>query len=210
MKNRYIDLIYRLKNIKRFNNRAVIAPYNVSQHSFYVAHIALYIAEIEDIRRSKDQRYDILKLLKKAMSHDVAEAACGDILWPIKHHDDDINKKINDIEEIVVRRDLLKYLPVELQDSFADNILRAKKDQEGELVNLSDSLEVLYYLTSEKSLGNMEAWIDETFYKVVPLVEKLSKDIPTGRRLLEHVKEEFAQYGKSPEEHFDGAENPGA
>jgi 5'-deoxynucleotidase YfbR-like HD superfamily hydrolase len=207
MKNRYVDLIYRLKNIKRFNNRAVIAPYNVSQHSFYVAHICLYIAELENLRRDKENRYDILKLLKKAMSHDVAEAACGDILWPIKNYDEDIHKKINDIEEIIVRRDLLKYMPVELQDSFADNILKAKKDMEGELVNFSDSLEVLFYLTEERKLGNMGTWIDETFENVIPITDVLSKNIPTGRRLMEHVIEEFKQYGKLPKKNDDSSKD---
>jgi len=196
MKNKFIEGIYKLQNIKRFANRAVVVYHSPAEHSFYVAQIALFIAEHENMKKDPPVKYNIEKVLRKALGHDIGEVEIGDILYPIKAHDDDIHNKIKAIEEALVTKNLLKHLPTEIQDSFARDILRSKEGNSGRLVALCDQIEVLFYLIEERKLGNLSPWIDEVWQAVTEVTATLSKGIYTGIRLIEHAKEEFDALNK--------------
>ena len=196
MKNKFLEGIYKLNNIRRFANRATVTSYSPAAHSFYVCQIALLISRLENMKKDPPVKYDIEKVLCKAMGHDIAESETGDILFPIKSYDEALHKKVNEIEEILVSKNLLKHLPVEIQGVYSRDILKSKEGNSGRLVALCDQIEVLFYLLEERRLGNISPWVDEVWEAVIVVSEGLSKNIPTGVRLLEHAKEEFEALNK--------------
>ena len=83
--------------------------------------------------------------LRKAVSHDVPESVTGDIIYPIKHYDEEMQDKMNEIEQDAVKKQILKYLPSELQDVYGNNILNCKEGLPGKLVAMCDLLDVYYH-----------------------------------------------------------------
>lgn len=197
MRNRYIDTIYQLKNIKRFSNRSVLSSHSPCEHAYYVAQLALYIAKHENLKLKQEDKYDIGVLLDKALNHDVPESITGDVLAPIKHFDKVMHQKIQEIEEIVTKNYLIKYLPTELQNSFYSSIIGCKEGREGALVAICDQLEVLYYLVEERKLGNQQEWVEEVFIHVAKVVETMSKNINTAIKLYNHIFQEYGVYTKN-------------
>ena len=192
MKNKFFESAYGLQNIKRFSNRPVVVHHSPAEHSYYVAVLALFIAESENLKiEKKEDKFDIAIVLKKSLCHDMPESLTGDLLYPIKHSSPELHKKVQEIEEAIVRDVLLKHLSKDLQENFYDSIIHCKDGREGQLVAFCDQLEVLYYLVEEKKLGNMNQWVEEVFNTVKMLCDALSKTTATSRKLYEHVVEEM-------------------
>ena len=196
MKNAFFEKVYGLQNIKRFSNRTVVVVHSPAEHCYYVALLAQFIAEHENMKRDPKDHFDLGVLFAKALGHDIPESITGDILFPIKHSSEAIHQKIVELEEVAVKDELLKYLPKQLQAKYFDNIINCKEGREGELVALCDQLEVLYYLAEERKLGNKSEWVVEVFYVVADFCAKLLIPVnsSTARRLYEQAIESFEKF----------------
>lgn len=156
----------RLRHTKRCNTIPTLQPIDVSQHSYYVAMLAMAISDEYNTYADNfnldfhpidfDNRMELLnteKVLRKALTHDIEEAFTSDIPWNIKHMDEEthsffskvINKRIDAAYEGTSTMKLYQKLGKECKDGL-----------EGEVVNLADMTELAIYCWEEVSVGNTQ------------------------------------------------------
>lgn len=175
IKDSFLDISYRLRLIKRFSIRAVNSQTTPAEHSWFVAILALYIASRVNAIRAKI--YDLDILLQKALLHDVPEALTSDIVHFIKHFDKGMEKKVHQIEKTIVDGPLTSGMENIVKFDISNNILLAKNDSvEGRLVNICDLLDVMAYLSNERSSGNVQRWVDEAFSGCDLLLSRVIKN----------------------------------
>lgn len=195
MRNKYFDHIANLDNLIRFSNKRFVHPRSVAAHLFTVTHMVMIIGDQENLREErkndKSKRIDMESALRKAVSHDIPESVTGDIIYPIKHYDEEINKKINEIETHAVENEILKYLPTNLQDKYKDIIVNCKQGLEGKLVSLCDLIDVLLYCSIERVLGNQSKWVFDVFEKTEDLIQKYLSEFPTAKKYYKYIRETF-------------------
>ena len=132
------DFIFRVRlldSIDRCSNTPHIKKYPVSTHSFYTALYSMMFADIENERESNTTYYDTSEVIKKALLHDIEETITGDILYPIKHNNNEITTKLKDIAIQCIENEVFKGLPDAVKVYYI-NLWKASKDSsiEGQLV----------------------------------------------------------------------------
>ena len=199
MEDKFLDRLYRLRLLKRFSIRAVNTQTSPAEHSWYVAVLALYIAKrynASDLSE-KDQLYDISSLLTKAMLHDAPEVITSDIVHFIKHFNPATERVMVEIENEAIDNSLLGDMDSSIKPFFEYNIKNAKDDTlEGKLVSLCDLLEIGYYTVNERTVGNIQKWVDEVFKGICDLVEsQVEAYHPVLQEiigeLISHLKHQF-------------------
>lgn len=161
--DKYLDAIYKLKNLVRYNTRSRIKDESVAEHSFYVAVLTL------DICKKFDIDYDTTcKCVIKATLHDMPEMYLNDITH-------DVKEKLNLRPLLKTYEDeyYKKYYP-----QYAD-LMNNANELITTIVDLADAYSVKQYVNNEKSLGNntvgMNDILDEINGRIHMLTEKLNK-----------------------------------
>lgn len=184
-KDNFLDISYRLRLIKRFSIRSVHNQSNTADHSWFVAVLALYIAKRVNSLSVYWPTYNMESLLTKALMHDVPESITSDIVHFIKHFDDEMSKKIKGIEEVVVDGPLTYGMDDNLKDIFKNGMLNSKDDTpEGKLVGICDLLDIMAYLSNERSSGNVQRWLDEAFDGCHKLLKIVVEDVGEDTKLV--------------------------
>lgn len=161
----------RLRHIKRCNNFPTVTPINVAAHSFFVAEMAMIIAD--EVNERKPQ-VSVEEVMRKALCHDLAEAYTGDIPWNIKHSSPFVHEAIT------------KASNTRLAGAFAgctealmnteDAAKQCKDGLAGAIVNLADMMELGLFCYEEVMAGN--TFMYSMLHKCVQLCEGfLSKDL---------------------------------
>lgn len=138
------DWIFRVRNlgsVRRCGTIPALHQQNVAEHSFYVALIAM------DMAQSYEGYVDTGELLRKALLHDAEEAFTGDIPHHVKRVSSTIKKSFKECGEFFVER----YFP-----SWVRRLIGTSKSQfpEGDLVVVADYVELYLYCAEERTLGN--------------------------------------------------------
>ncbi len=141
-----------LAHVKRFNNRPLLFPESVAEHSFYVAHFTQLICWL--LAKQKIA-VDTQKAISMALIHDSEEGFSGDILNPFKHFNDKIAAAIREVNEETVGlmfEELPKELSAELIDLWHEE---QKRDSlESQVVKLADGLSLISKCFEEIEAGN--------------------------------------------------------
>lgn len=142
----------RLSHIRRYSSIPVIRGENVAEHSWQVAWYSYLIA----IDLWEDGvTLDLAALLAKAVSHDVSEAASGDIIRSYKYGSDEMlaATRAADLANMV---NLARELGLPAGDNELMMAWRYAKDgtTEGEIITFADLLCVVGYCVEERHLGN--------------------------------------------------------
>lgn len=115
------------------------------EHTAAVALIALKIAN--------ECPYDVnvAKLLTKALLHDMEETITGDIMTPVKYHDEELTKAIKSFE-----REAGKTVAEKVFGDWSYEYWLNAKDHtvEGSIIRIADKAAVVYKFKQEISLGN--------------------------------------------------------
>ncbi len=140
----------RLRYIKRFSICPRVHEESVAEHSYYVAFIAMMIAE--DLGK-KGYPIDIGKLLCRALVHDIDEVFSGDFIRMFKHDNSIINSAIDATSSKLTEKFFESYpagdrLFKYWQESKGDDI-------EGQILAYSDFLSVVSYIWQELNAGNV-------------------------------------------------------
>lgn len=147
-----ISSIRRLNHIKRCSLFPVLHPTSVAEHSFNVSVLTLFL--IEEMR-NKGMEIDELKVLRKALLHDVNEVITGDVTFYVKKHGEtnthinsfiksSLNGEQNDVHDAGFFPEWLKFEIL----SECDGSL------EYYIVKMADLTELAYYCVDEINLGN--------------------------------------------------------
>lgn len=188
----------RLKDIKRCNNFPVINQEDVAQHSFYVAFLAMVIADEYNTWASDnnigysnpfdtEHQYVTAKteiVIRKALTHDLEESFTSDIPWNIKHMDEQVHETIT---KAINQRIDKAYENSSTMELYHDIGSKCKDGFEGRFVDIADMLELGIYCWEERAKGNhfLQPMIDkcmrliqsyaeyETLIKASPLFKSL-------------------------------------
>lgn len=139
----YINRIYRLRFINRYNNRIRVRDEDVAQHSFFVSSIILKLYD--------EYEFDLGIALQAAVSHDITEADLSDITHDVKENNPSLAAEVKKAEY----REIEKY-PKAVIDGF--KIFDECDSVEGLIANLADIIQVQQYINSEIALGNSTVW----------------------------------------------------
>lgn len=133
-------MLYRLSDLKRYNNMPRIKSESLAEHQFYCGLILMKLKDyIINITYS-----EFCILLQYLLVHDIGELYTGDIPHNVKEDYPDLRKLLEQIES-------------EKLDSFGFNdILYAVEVNEDlkMLFKLCDTIQVVQYCENEKRLGN--------------------------------------------------------
>ncbi len=158
--------IMKMSQLIRYNNKMVIKPENLAEHSFYVAHAIMRLGY--DFKIPKET---IEKAVCMAISHDISEVQTGDIIYNIKEKSPVIREEIEKLELYYHE----KYFP-ETLDYF--KLYMEESDPLASLlVKTADAMSVLMYMNREKEFGNKSTDVKKILCEVnerlVHLFDKL-------------------------------------
>jgi putative hydrolases of HD superfamily len=146
---------------------------SVADHSFALSLLCLFEGE----RRS----YNVERLLKLALLHDLEEAITGDLTPEDK---ESRGEDVVRVQKISAREELLSYFPQENQRVYRElwSELENERSQEAQLVHELDKLEMALQ-ASEYAKGGIEATKLKEFYESS---RSAIKD-PKLKRLLDEI-----------------------
>lgn len=140
----------KLATTNRYSDTRLINPESVLEHTGYVAMLAMFI--VDELNR-KGEELDALKVLKKALLHDIEEATIGDIINSTKYAN---NLVIEGIKQYST--DCAYNILDNLSKGYENFLLwtNSKTEKEGLIIHLADKLAVVYKMEQEiLKFGNL-------------------------------------------------------
>lgn len=200
----------RMRNIKRCNTFPNINPEDVAQHSFYVAILAMSLADeyntwvdehnLEFHPLDDENQYDLVKselVLRKALLHDTEEAITSDIPWNIKH----MNSEVDTILSKAINERLkVAYEGTTTMDMYRELCKDCKDGLEGKFVAVADMLELALYCKEECLMGNtsMIKMLDKCINLTlkIDISSDLQKSSPLFNSILTYLSDEKVEWSE--------------
>ena len=135
----------RMTNTVRYSTHSKIVSENVATHSFFVTYIAMILSDFISDRPVNRER-----VLRMALIHDIEESLTGDIIYNIKHHNEDFSDAVEKLNVTIIRE---IYSGNDFYLSIWDEYKECKT-VEAKIVEIADRLSSLLYIYSEAKLGN--------------------------------------------------------
>ncbi len=150
---KFFNIIYRLRTIKRWNTSYCNVKESVAEHCFYVALIAELLYEI-DLKNEviDDKEVNLSTLLIYSLYHDSFESYSSHIVSPIRKASYATNKGFDTMRTVYKNR-ILNLIPND-QNSLIKQSLIDVNDQIIKYTELADSLEAYIYSVFEIHSGN--------------------------------------------------------
>ncbi len=149
----------KLNNIGRWANEFLYQRPSVAEHSFSVTQIAQMLGVIEEQNGTK---IDWKCLYRKAINHDIPEALVGDVISTTKNVSPDIKKALDNVEQTLVKSELLDYLDEPYKTIYRDIIFDGKDDSiEGRILSAADNIDALIECLREIKLSNTDPFLDK-------------------------------------------------
>lgn len=168
------DTYGRLTHTIRYSTQPKIINENVATHSFFVAYIAMVLCDLFHKPVNKE------KVLSMALIHDVEESLTSDIIYTIKHYNQDFSEAVERLNYGIIHEiyaDNQTYL--DLWQEYKEGIT-----QEAKIVEVADRISSLLYIINEIGLGNrtLEGIFDKTVQiinqqnvkEVIPIIKELA------------------------------------
>jgi 5'-deoxynucleotidase YfbR-like HD superfamily hydrolase len=181
--------VMNLSNIKRFGTSHMVQPYNVAEHSYRVAMMAMIMVDNYNNENPLD-KINAEEVMRKALIHDLEEGKIGDIGTPIKKKRE-LRNLLREISVEVLEGDVLDKNLAE-REMYLDLWKKDKDGASGQVIEICDKLEALYVAAHEINKGNRElneafhnlrSWFNE--FKAQVLLNKFSM----ARQILSDIDE---------------------
>lgn len=177
----------RMSHVSRYSATSVHRKENIAEHSWWVAFISMIVA---DDLLSKGVDISLMKVMSRALVHDLDECLSGDIIRTFKYSNPALSEEIKiAAEQNMV--DLTSGYGVSTGGWVRAMWLAAKEDTlEGQTVAFADMATVAFYCRQEDESGNRairpvlkemyEGWFAE-FHNHEHLGPYVEQMFPTGR-----------------------------
>lgn len=146
MMNTFLEEVYKLKDIIRYNTRIKITQESVAEHSFFVAVITLHLCN----KYNLDEKTTSTCVIK-ALLHDMPEMEINDITHDVKEKLN-LRPLLKKYEDNYYKKYYPKYSKMLCNDD--ENLVNT-------IVELADVLSVIQFCNREKTLGNTSKQIKE-------------------------------------------------
>lgn len=155
--NEFILGLNNLETITRAPGFFKYTEHTVAAHSYRVASIAQVLGDIEE---ANGQPIDWKLLYEKSLNHDYTERFIGDIKTPVKYASKELRGMLQTVEEKMTDEFINQEIPAEFQEVYRRRLFEGKDETvEGELLAISDKVDLLYESFDEIIKNNPEKFI---------------------------------------------------
>lgn len=159
--HQYIKSLSDLENIFRCPGKFKYEDHSVAAHSFKVTQIAQFLGTVEE-QAGNDVNWRAL--YEKALNHDYTELFIGDIKTPVKYATPELREMLADVEDSMTENFIKKEIPAEFQAAYYERLKEGKDDTlEGQILSVSDKVDLLYESFGEIQKGNPERVFTEIY-----------------------------------------------
>lgn len=151
--DKFYNLIYRLRFIKRWATSFSKNTEDVMQHSFSVATISHILSIINN--RINERNLDVNKIAAVALYHDSFECFTSHIVSPVKNTDTDFKNSYNSMKNHYISR-LASSLPIELKNDLKSFIYGLVSEEEREIIEAADTLDAYLFCKFQVKTGNFD------------------------------------------------------
>jgi 5'-deoxynucleotidase YfbR-like HD superfamily hydrolase len=135
----FVDKIYTLKALTRYNNKFKIINESVAEHSYFVAVLVLKMHD--------DYNFNLEEALKMALIHDIPELHLSDVTHDVKRNFPKLAQEVTNAEYVIMKQKYPQWF-TEFK-KFED-----QETVEALVVKMADNLSCVQYATAEIMLGN--------------------------------------------------------
>jgi putative hydrolase of HD superfamily len=151
---KFLMSVLNLDTIRRWKGRFNLINDNDAVHSQRCAALSVFNCYIEKVKYGVD--VNVLRVVAKALCHDLVEERTGDILGPVKHSTPERKKAFEVIEKKYAMM-MVKWLPEFLHEDFIDFMVEPKTpDYEGYMISVIDKVDALIKSNIERKYNSME------------------------------------------------------
>jgi Predicted hydrolases of HD superfamily len=147
----FLNMVYRLKCINRWDTSYKVFVENVAEHSYRVAIISHMLTLIHN-KLNKNKKINIEEVLLYSLYHDIHESYTAHIISPIKRNHGNIFLK--NMKEYYCKR-LICTLPNVFIKDFSRILFNNNKGVH-RIIDIADTIDSWYYCYFQISLGNMD------------------------------------------------------
>ncbi|SDQ41196.1 HD domain-containing protein [Carnobacterium viridans] len=159
--HQYIKSLSDLENIFRCPGKFKYEDHSVAAHSFKVTQIAQFLGTVEE---QAGNEINWRSLYEKALNHDYTELFIGDIKTPVKYATPELRGMLADVEDSMTENFVKKEIPKEFQDVYSERLKEGKDETlEGQILSVSDKIDLLYESFGEIQKGNPEHVFTEIY-----------------------------------------------
>lgn len=158
---KFLEEVYSLKHIIRYNNIPKICQESVAEHTFFVTAIVLDL--------NKYYKFNLERAIIMATIHDFIESYIGDITRDVKNK----YKVMAEAIEIAEKEAWPQFYPEYVEYI---NELEEQKTVTSKIVKLADVLSVVQYTKTEIKLGN-SGYIQDVLEKSLKIVKEKFKEL---------------------------------
>ena len=170
--NEFILGLNNLETITRAPGFFKYTEHTVAAHSYRVASIAQVLGDIEE---ANGQPIDWKLLYEKSLNHDYTERFIGDIKTPVKYASKELRGMLQTVEEKMTDEFINQEIPAEFQEVYRRRLFEGKDETvEGELLAISDKVDLLYESFDEIIKNNPEKVYKEMFIEAVTTIKSLA------------------------------------
>ena len=163
----FVDDVYILKALTRYNNKFKIISESVAEHSYFVAVLTLKLHD--------DYEFDLEKALKMSLIHDIPELHLSDVTHDVKRNFPKLADEVVKAEYVIMKERYPQWYSTfkhfEDQDS-----------PEALAVKMADNLSCVQYATAEMELGN-KGYMKEVATNAGKRVKECKEDLQKYRRI---------------------------
>jgi len=163
----FVDNIYTLKALTRYNNKFKIISESVAEHSYFVAVLTLKLHD--------DYEFNLEKALKMALVHDIPELHLSDVTHDVKRNFPKLAEEVTKAEYIIMRDKYPSWYSA--FQNFED-----QDSPEALAVKLADNLSCVQYAHAEIELGN-KGYMKEVATNAGKRVKECTENLQKYRRI---------------------------
>ncbi len=149
----FFAFISRFKYIRRWGLMRNTRDENLAEHTLEVSVLAHALAVIANDVFGKNLNAEKAAVI--ALYHDATETITGDMPTPIKYFSPEIKNAFDGVDAVAKER-LLKMLPEEISNSYADILYFDGDDYLKKLVKAADTLSAYLKCIEERLAGNLD------------------------------------------------------
>jgi 5'-deoxynucleotidase YfbR-like HD superfamily hydrolase len=162
----FVDKIYTLKALTRYNNKFKIINESVAEHTFFVAVLVLKMHD--------DYKFNLERALKMALVHDIPELHLSDVTHDVKRNFPNLAKEVTKAEYTIMKKKYPKWYS-EFKEFEDQNSVEAI------IVKMADNLSCVQYATAEMELGN-KGYMKDVAKSAATRVMQCEKKLKKWRR----------------------------
>jgi len=168
--HKYIKSLSDLEKIFRCPGKFKFEEHSVAEHSFKVTQIAQFLGTVEE-QEGNEVNWKLL--YEKALNHDYSEIFIGDIKTPVKYADPNLRDYLASVEKSMTQNFIENEIPERFQEIYIERLKEGKDGSlEGQILSVSDKIDLLYESFGELQKGNPEPIFIEMYEEALSTILK--------------------------------------